>query len=181
MGKDFYVQDQLDTGECLEIRNASATDGAAYSRLLHRCGCETDNLSFGAEDCPYSESFSRSYLEQLNAASGSLALLAILNGELVGEITLTAQPRRFSHTAELGICVVQECCGRGIGTRLMNAALSWAQQSQQLHSIFLAVDRENEGAIRLYKRYGFAEYGCYEANSYYKGEYHDTVFMNLFF
>lgn len=181
MKKDLYLQDRLTNGEILEIRNASATDGEAYSRLLRRCGCETDNLSFGAEDCPYTETFSHSYLEHLDDESGSLVLLAFVNDELIGEITLSAQPRRFSHTAELGICVVQDWCGRGIGTRLMEAALSWARQSDRLRSIFLSVNRENQGAIRLYERFGFVQYGFYEANSFYNDSYHDTVLMNLHF
>ncbi len=139
----------LKNGALLTLRAGGAEDSLAYSRLLHACGGETDNLSFGAEDCPYSEDYCRTYLQTLLEAPHSLALLAFVGGELVGELTLQTLPRRMSHTAELGICILKAYWGQGIGQRLMETALDFARGTGKLRSIFLTMDSENGPAYAL--------------------------------
>jgi len=181
MEKALYQEHRLKDGRMLVIRSAGAEDYKAYSRLLHRCGAETNNLSFGAEDCPYTEEYCRSYLQSLEEKPASLCLLAFVEDALVGEISLNQQPRRCAHTAELGICIIQDCCGMGIGRLLMDAAMDAARRDGQLHSLCLTVDADNEAGLRLYSRCGFQEYGRYRASVYIDGAYHDMVLMNYYF
>lgn len=47
---------------------------------------------------------------------------------------------------------------RGLGSRLINAALAWAAQ-EGIKRLELCVATENKGAIRLYARHGFVREG----------------------
>ncbi|MDO4733378.1 MAG: GNAT family N-acetyltransferase [Bacillota bacterium] len=181
MEKRFYQEYALKDGRSLIIRSADGEDYQGYSELLHRCGRETDNLSFGADDCPYSEKYCRAYLNSLAEKPNSFCLLAFVEGELVGEVSLSAQLRRCSHTAELGICILQKYCGIGIGRILMEEAMEIARSGGTLRSIFLSVDSFNEVGIHLYTRCGFKEYGRYRDYVSVNGNFHDVLFMNYYF
>ena len=55
-------------------------------------------------------------------------------------------------TPELGIAVVEECRGRGIGTALLRHLLDHARSTPE--QVSLSVSRDNP-AVRLYRRLGF--------------------------
>lgn len=60
-------------------------------------------------------------------------------------------------TPELGLAVLDDYRGQGIGTALMEALLTELQQ-QQIAQVSLSVDPSNP-VVRLYKRLGFQEVG----------------------
>jgi GNAT superfamily N-acetyltransferase len=59
---------------------------------------------------------------------------------------------------ELGIGVVAEARGQGIGGALLDALLALARE-QGFRALSLAVDRQNPAARRLYERKGFRDAG----------------------
>ena len=89
-------------------------------------------------------------------------------------------PRRMSHRAELGITVLMSEWGKGLGSRLMETVIDFAEKSG-IEIIELAVRSYNERAIRLYKKHGFESIGVYK--SYFKidEKYVDFKLMNLYF
>ncbi|MFS0874289.1 N-acetyltransferase family protein [Paenibacillus xylanilyticus] len=60
-------------------------------------------------------------------------------------------------TPELGMAVIEEARGRGVGTLLIQAALEEARK-RGIEAVSLSVDPDN-AAIRLYRRFGFEERG----------------------
>lgn len=92
---------------------------------------------------------------------GDTAVIAIDNGFPVG----AAWYRLFDEqqpgygfveaaTPELAIAVVPSARGRGAGSALLDALLARAREAGH-GAISLAVDRDNAGAIDLYRRHGF--------------------------
>ena len=57
-------------------------------------------------------------------------------------------------TVWLGVAVLHEFLGMGIGKMIVNKLLR-AGKEKKLHEIFLTVDKENHDAIKLYKNVGF--------------------------
>jgi ribosomal protein S18 acetylase RimI-like enzyme len=57
-------------------------------------------------------------------------------------------------TVWLGICVVESRKGQGLGIRMMEELLKFADQNQ-IRKIKLAVDNDNLPAQSLYKKFGF--------------------------
>lgn len=114
-------------------------------------------------------------------AQGNLILLALLDGELVGWLSLFRARHEFRrHTGQMGVSVVRGYRGMGIGTALMVYALDWAA-GQGLEKINLGVRVSNERARALYRRFGFVEegYRVREIKDLH-GRYHDSVDMAHF-
>lgn len=77
-------------------------------------------------------------------------------GAIIGHIDLRARSEPFtSHRALLGMGVLEEFRGRGIGLQLVEHALRWAATSNVIETIDLEVLAHNEQAIRLYRKAGF--------------------------
>jgi ribosomal protein S18 acetylase RimI-like enzyme len=97
---------------------------------------------------------------------GDTAVIAIDNGFPVGaawyRLFTPKQPGYGfvdERTPELAIAVVPNARGRGVGSALLDSLLDRAR-GEGHESISLAVDRNNEGAIALYERHGFAQRGA---------------------
>jgi len=68
-----------------------------------------------------------------------------------------------SHISKL--IVVADCRRRGIGRRLLQAAIEFSVKERRAVSLSLHVDPENEAAIQLYKNMGFLVDGLLEVGS----------------
>ena len=97
--------------------------------------------------------------------AGDTAMIALLDGFPVG----AAWFRLFKETApgygfvdeqtpELAVAVVPNARGQGVGSALLTALLAEARAGGY-GALSLSVDRHNEGAIALYRQYGFAQVG----------------------
>ncbi|SFS68511.1 GNAT family N-acetyltransferase [Paenibacillus sp. BC26] len=61
-------------------------------------------------------------------------------------------------TPELGIAVLPDVRGQGMGNRLMNEIMLLAKLDGY-KSLSLSVDPDNQAAVRMYKKLGFAYWG----------------------
>ena len=91
-------------------------------------------------------------------------------------LTVDSNPRR-RHAGGLGIMVRTDCQGQGIGSALMNAALELADSWLMLRRVELEVYADNEGAIRLYQRFGFETEGRKRKAAVKDGAYADILVM----
>ena len=82
-------------------------------------------------------------------------LVALAAGEIVGELRVEPTPSGFG---ELGMMVVAEWRGCGVGTALTATAIEWAR-ARGLHKLSLSVFPHNVAAIGLYRKFGFVEEG----------------------
>ena len=103
-------------------------------------------------------------------------LVALAEGVVVGEARVESTPFGFG---EIGMMVARDWRGRGVGSALVAAAIEWGRENG-LHKLTLSVFPHNEAAIRLYRKFGFAEEGRREkqirrAN----GEIWDLIEMGL--
>ena len=109
---------------------------------------------------------------------GVHSLVAEVEGRVVGTLGLhvEANPRR-RHCAGLGMAVHDGFQGCGVGTALLAAALDLADNWLGLRRIELSVYPDNERAIRLYERFGFAAEGTARDYAFRGGAYVDALMM----
>jgi ribosomal protein S18 acetylase RimI-like enzyme len=84
-----------------------------------------------------------------------------------------------AHVGVLGMGVLAEARGRGIGTSLMQAALAAARE--RFEQVELSVYASNDRAHALYRRSGFVERGRWPKGRKVDGVYDDVILMSLIF
>ncbi|MGH7729357.1 MAG: GNAT family N-acetyltransferase [Vulcanimicrobiaceae bacterium] len=94
------------------------------------------------------------FAQTLESTEGTI-FVALQGTQIVGSLGLHGG---YRGAVELGMSLVAECRGRGLGSRLMEAAVAWSR-AHGYHKISLTVAPWNEAAIRLYERYGFVREG----------------------
>ena len=83
-----------------------------------------------------------------------------MDGILVGSAGNHALSTRekLRHRADFGISILREYWGQGIGAALTGACIDCAKEAG-FRQLELEAVGDNENAVRLYKKYGFMEYG----------------------
>lgn len=144
------------------IREGVPEDAEALLEFLNIVGAETDNMTFGSEGFPFTAEQEREYLIHMHEDEHSVALLAVVDGEIIGDASISGLGRRMAHRADLGISVRRDYWGRGVGSLLLDKITEYAR-NHGIEIIGLEVRCDNERAIRLYERSGFRKIGTYPA------------------
>ncbi|THE11237.1 GNAT family N-acetyltransferase [Bacillus timonensis] len=91
---------------------------------------------------------------------GNLIIVAEIEGKIIGNLNFqTSKRKRLSHLGYFGISIQEAYCNHGIGTKLLEYLLEWAQKEPGLEKVCLEVFSHNKRAIHLYKKFGFIEEG----------------------
>jgi len=110
-----------------------------------------------------------------------LILVAEVDHRLVGMAHLV--PGKFKknrHVGYLGISILREFRGKGIGTMMMEHVMKWAKKHGELEKISLSVFSTNKVAIKLYRKFGFEVEGVCRKQFKIEGKYVDEVIMGKF-
>jgi RimJ/RimL family protein N-acetyltransferase len=99
------------------------------------------------------------------------------NEQVVGwaDIFPEDNPRQ-NHRGSLGMGIISEYRGQGIGTRLLQAVLKQAKEFG-LEKVELNVYTSNTNAIKLYRKLGFVEEGLIKKYRKLDGKYFDCLIM----
>ena len=109
---------------------------------------------------------------------GRSRLVAEADGKSVGYISLTHYQRpRLTHAGTIGMFVHPNYWGRGIGSKLVEAALDVADNWLDLKRVELEVFVDNEAAIHLYKKFGFETEGVRRKVAFGEREWRDDLMM----
>ena len=114
-----------------------------------------------------------------NIKEGNPQFVAVADGNVVGWCDIARSPRDTSkHCGVLGVALIPEFRGKGIGARLMTTAIAaaWAREFTRIE---LTVRQDNENAIALYKRLGFELEGVRRNAFLVDGKYENILAMAL--
>jgi len=115
-----------------------------------------------------------------NIQNGNAHIVAIANGIVVGWCDIVPMKKdTFSHCGVLGMGVVADFRGQGIGQKLIKAALQRAKENG-LEKVELEVFHTNTNAISLYEKMGFVVEGRKRREAKLEGQYLDCIEMALF-
>ena len=111
---------------------------------------------------------------------GGVQYVADDGGSIVGWCDVTAKRGHVhAHVGVLGMGVLEGYRSRGLGMRLIDAALRAARQ--RFEQVELSVFATNGAAQALYRKFGFAECGRYPRGFKVDGRYDDVILMCLAF
>ncbi len=156
------------------VRRATLDDAEALQTIY-----DYPRVVWGTLQIPFT-SVEKQRRRLTDVAEGTYPLVAEVDGEVVGNLTLHAvqssSPRR-RHAGALGMAVRDDWHGRGVGTALMRACIDLADNWLNLHRLELDVFLDNEPAIRLYKKFGFVTEGRLVDYAWRDGAYADVFIM----
>lgn len=111
--------------------------------------------------------------------SHDIMLVGVLDGEIVANGGLfTERPVvRRRHAVSLGLSVAAGHQGEGLGSKLLEALIDYADRWTQILRIELTVYADNERAIALYRRHGFELEGRHRAHALRDGRFVDSLSM----
>lgn len=144
------------------IERPTREDAEAMLEYLKQIGGETDNLTFGAEGVSCTAENEAAQIERAASSRDEVMFVAKDKGRIVGDVSLSRLPRRMQHRGDLGIAVVKEYWGCGIGSRLLGKAIEFAKEND-FDVIELQVRSDNAAAIHLYEKFGFQKFGTHES------------------
>lgn len=100
--------------------------------------------------------------------------------KIVGCLNFSGGARqRTAHTGELGVSVLKEYWGCGIGRELIQYLIDWSKETGIIRKINLRVRTDNARGINLYKHLGFLEEGVKSRDFLINGKFYDSLIMGL--
>ena len=101
-----------------------------------------------------------------------------INGEVCGSarISLIDKSTR-GHVGELGISLLKDIRGRGLGEKLLRKILDKARKELKVKIVTLYAYSKNKVAINLYKKVGFKKLGTIKNGINHYGKFIDNDIM----
>ncbi len=97
-------------------------------------------------------------------------LVALVNGVFAGSAEVRRQERRKSHVGEIGIALIPEYRGEGIGTELLETLVDEAKQLK-LRLVYMHCFETNSPALHVYEKIGFQRSGVVPGMLSHKNNY----------
>lgn len=158
----------------MKIREAAEADLQAIVEIYNasiRGGAVSTNTR------PATVTRSRGWFRQHKAA-GKPILVAEDSGRVIGWLSIRPFFRRpaYDATAKVLVYVAPEARGKGVGTKLLNSAISRVP-SAGVNTLVCYLLSGNEPARRLFEESGFAKWGHFPAVATVEGVERDLVVM----
>lgn len=164
----------------LIIREAIPEDAAQLLKVTRKIGEETEFLVMDEKGINLPEELLALQLADIYESESNVLFVALLGDEIVGTASIKSDSeKRIAHIGELGISILKEYWGLGLGSILMEELLIWAEEGEVIYRIALTVQSQNTTAIRLYEKFGFKQEGILERGARRdNGEFLDVVQMS---
>jgi len=155
------------------VRPITNKDIPEYLALTQFTDSETDFLGSAADDPRPSP------LQLIASLKNQRQVIFVAENDKglighLGSFWRRGKNKKLGHCMNVGLAVAKDFWGHGIGTALMNAHEEWARQNGIVR-LQLEVVTENERAVALYKKRGFAIEGTKQKSmkvgDSYKNEY----------
>ena len=124
------------------------------------------------EELIFSVPFKKKDIEELYMNTSWRFFVALDGDTVVGYISLYLI---IDEKEIVNVCVLPEHRGRGIGAMLVKCALEY--ERDKTARVMLEVRASNDGAISLYKKFGFLPVGV--SKNHYSQPREDALLMNL--
>jgi len=162
----------------LMIRKAVKEDAKKIVPYLDQVCAETDNLTSGSEGIGFTVEQEEEFLTNMASDLNNVIMVGIVDSQIVSVGSLVhPKKERMKHVATLGITVLKAYWHQGIGKRMMQALLDYAQESSDIEVVYLDVRTNNTVAIKLYESLGFTKIGEFPYHMKINGKYASTDMM----
>lgn len=163
------------------IREAKPEDAEELRKVIKEYVEESEFIPYAENEFALTTDEEKKWIQTFSDNENSLLLLATVEGKIVGNLSLNGKNRMMlRHTAVIGIGILKQFRGKGLGSLLFKSSIEWARKQSTLEILTLETYATNEIGIALYKKFGFIESGVLKG--FIKptsDKYIDSVIMTL--
>lgn len=169
-------------GKKITLRSPEVGEGSKLIETVLIIMQTSDHLLTQADEFKYTPEQEDEMIKNYLAHSDKLIIVPECESKIIGMMDFSVGgKRRNSHAGEMGMSLLPDFRGAGIGREMLNALLSWAKENPRVEKINLRVHAKNASAIRLYKKAGFEEEGReVKGAKLAEGIYDDVILMTCF-
>lgn len=138
------------------VREAIPDDAAEILATLKLIGSETPYLVMDDKGLAMSVEEMAQNLADMYDSPNNVLLVALVDCKIVGTASVKASDkRRMEHIGEIGISILKDYWGFGLGRLMMEEVLQWSKESGIIRRLELTVQERNQRAVSLYEKIGF--------------------------
>lgn len=152
------------------------------AEMLRRWRFSETNYAYFYEFVPACKVQNQQWLENTLKKSSEINFIIFDNNECrdIGMISLLDIDMR-NQKCEMGRVLIadENFRGKGLGGETIRVLLNYAFNHLNMHKVYCEVFAENEAAVKLYQKCGFAEDGRFKQHIYKNGEFKDIIHMSV--
>ncbi|MBP2098303.1 GNAT family N-acetyltransferase [Enterococcus rivorum] len=138
------------------VREAIPDDAAEILTTLKLIGSETPYLVMDDKGLAMSVEEMAQNLADMYDSPNNVLLVALVDCKIVGTASVKASNKgRMEHIGEIGISILKDYWGFGLGRLMMEEVLQWSKESGIIRRLELTVQERNQRAVSLYEKIGF--------------------------
>ncbi|MGB6129202.1 MAG: GNAT family protein [Psychrilyobacter sp.] len=164
----------------LNIRIPLESESEKILHYVNHVAGETDFLTFGKGEYPLDSNGIKNSIENLSSSKNSIMLIAELDNKIIGLASIKGYDKvRMDHVGDLGITIMKDYWGQGIGKQIVDFLLKWAKNNEFLYKVNLKVRHDNLKAIKIYKDFGFNKEGILLDDFKVNKVYYNHILMGI--
>src|SRR3954454_13572017 len=145
---------------------------------MYRLAADLDTFEERSPSSPAPLTLEAFREREARPAAGGATFVITLDGAPVGRCSLFGEDPLARH-AEVGIALLPEARGRGVGTAALRQLIDFGFRRRNLRRLHLVVIESNQAGIATYRKLGFAEEGRRREHCWVRGRYEDEILMGL--
>jgi RimJ/RimL family protein N-acetyltransferase len=170
----------LKNNQILTIREAKADDARELNDFMRAIIVETEQFGLELDEFNMTDEQQEFTIGMFLKADNAILIVATLDNKIVGNLSFRAGgTKKFRHVGELGVQVLKQYWGLGIGKELINFLIKWAKESGIIKKISLRVRTDNDNAISLYRKLGFQQEGILRNEFMCNCKLYDLMYMGF--
>ena len=170
---------KLKNGQMLLLRTGNPEEIEEIIKVFAIIRTESDFMRTYPDETKFDTKEEVEFLNCSNNSNNQIEIYAFVDGELAGSggISPVGEVFKTKHRATFGVGIIKKYYGLGIGTAITEACIECAKKANY-KQLELDVVADNKNAIKLYKKFGFVEYGRNPKGFCTKdGKYQELVYM----
>lgn len=147
----------LKDGRQAILRNPQERDIPGVLDYLVKSAGETEFIIRTPEECAkYTYDFEAKWIEAVNSSGNMATLVCEVDGVIAGNCEVSRHTKlKARHRASIGVALMSEFWGQGIGTAMLRELIHIAQGWEGLAQLELEFIEGNNRARALYEKMGF--------------------------
>ncbi|GEL14684.1 GNAT family N-acetyltransferase [Pediococcus cellicola] len=141
--------------EEVTIAQATSEDAQQVLTLLKKLDQQSDTFVVEEDLTQLTPAYESQQLQLIQQSRENLILLAKYEQQAIGLVSVIKNEE--NDLGEIGVAVLKEFWNQGLGTALVEEAITWGNTFSWLDGLFLTVQERNAAAYHIYQKLGFTE------------------------